>query len=80
MARQVCLQLSISPDARILTLASTNDAATLDRAAIRTGRFDSIVEVAYPTRADAARILAALIADLPGWQAVDTAAVVAAMP
>ena len=34
----------------------------------------------YPTRADAARILAALIADLPGWQAVDTAAVVAAMP
>jgi cell division protease FtsH len=72
--------MDIAPDARILTLASTNDAATLDRAAIRTGRFDSIVEVVYPSRADAARILAALIADLPGWQAVDTAAVVAGLP
>jgi cell division protease FtsH len=72
--------MDIAPDARTLTLASTNDAATLDRAAIRTGRFDSIVEVAYPSRGDAARILSALTADLPGGHAVDTAAVAAAMP
>lgn len=72
--------MDIQPNARILTLASTNDAATLDKAAIRTGRFDSIVEVGYPTHTDAARILAALIRDLPGGPAVDTAAVAAALP
>jgi DNA-binding Lrp family transcriptional regulator len=72
--------MDIEPEARILTLASTNDAATLDKAAIRTGRFDAIVEVGYPNRADAVRILAALIADIPGGGAVDTAAAVAALP
>lgn len=72
--------MDIAAEARILTLASTNDAATLDRAAIRTGRFDAIVEVSYPTRADAARILDALITNLPAGQTVDTAAVVAAVP
>ncbi len=72
--------MDIGPDARILTLASTNDAATLDKAAIRTGRFDSIVEVGYPTHTDAARILAALIEDLPGGPAVDVAVVAAALP
>lgn len=72
--------MDIEPEARILTLASTNDASTLDKAAIRTGRFDSIVEVGYPNRTDAIRILAALINDLPGGGAADTAAVVAALP
>lgn len=72
--------MDIGPDARILTLASTNDAATLDKAAIRTGRFDSIVEVGYPDRTVAARILAALIHDLAGSEAVDTTAVAAALP
>lgn len=72
--------MDIKADARILTLASTNDAATLDKAAIRTGRFDSVVEVGYPDRADAARILTTLIRDIPGGQAVDTAAVVTALP
>lgn len=72
--------MDIEADARILTLASTNDAATLDKAAIRTGRFDSVVEVGYPSRVDAARILAALIGDIPGGREVDTAAVVAALP
>lgn len=72
--------MDIAAEARILTLASTNDAATLDKAAIRTGRFDAIVEVGYPGRTDAARILTALIANLPGGNAVDTAAVVAALP
>jgi cell division protease FtsH len=72
--------MDIQPEARILTLASTNDAATLDQAAIRTGRFDSIVEVDYPDRADAARILTTLITDLPGSEGADTAAVAAALP
>ena len=72
--------MDIRPDARILTMASTNDAATLDKAAIRTGRFDSIVEIGYPNRTDADRILAVLIGALPGGYHVDTAAVVAALP
>ena len=72
--------MDIAPDARILTLASTNDAATLDRAAIRTGRFDSIVEVSYPDHAAAGRILATLLDGLPGGEAVDTVAVAAALP
>jgi hypothetical protein len=72
--------MDIQPEARILTLASTNDTTTLDQAAIRTGRFDSIVEVCYPNRADAARILNALTRDLPGGGLVDAAAVAAALP
>lgn len=72
--------MDIAAEARILTLASTNDAATLDEAAIRTGRFDAIVGVGYPTRSDAARILTALITGLPGADTVDTHAVAAAAP
>lgn len=72
--------MDIAADARILTLASTNDAATLDKAAIRTGRFDAIVEVGYPTREHAARILDALLTGLPGADRVDSGAVVAALP
>ncbi len=72
--------MDIAAEARILTLASTNDAATLDEAAIRTGRFDAIVGVGYPTRTDAARILTALITGLPGSGTVDTHAVAAAVP
>lgn len=72
--------MDIRPEARILTLASTNDASTLDKAAIRTGRFDSIIEVGYPTTSDAARILTALIRDIPGSQHVDSTTVVAALP
>lgn len=72
--------MDIAADARILTLASTNDPATLDRAAIRTGRFDAIVDIGYPTRADAARILTALLAGLPGADTVDTETVAATLP
>ncbi|CPR69485.1 AAA family ATPase [Mycobacteroides abscessus] len=70
--------MDIQPDARILTLASTNDATTLDAAAIRTGRFDSIVTVPYPDRAAAARILTALVDGIPGE--VDPAAVASRLP
>jgi DNA-binding Lrp family transcriptional regulator len=72
--------MDIRSDARILTLASTNDVATLDKAAVRAGRFDAIVEVGFPDGASAARILTTLIADLPGGDQVDTAAVAAALP
>jgi hypothetical protein len=70
----------IAAEARILTLASTNDAATLDEAAIRTGRFDAIVGVGYPTRTDAARILISLITHLAGADTVGTHAVAASVP
>lgn len=72
--------MDIAPDARILTIASTNDASTLDKAAIRTGRFDSVVEVGYPDRIGAARILSAFVRDLPGGADVNAAAVAAALP
>lgn len=72
--------MDIAPDARLLTIASTNDASTLDRAAIRTGRFDSIVEVDFPDRQDAERILIALMSGIPGGAGVDTRAVTAALP
>lgn len=48
-----------------------NDPDTLDKAAIRTGRFDATVDIGYPTRADAARILTALVAGFPGAPHVD---------
>ncbi|OBK72363.1 AAA family ATPase [Mycobacteroides abscessus] len=70
--------MDIDPDARILTLASTNDATTLDAAAVRTGRFDSIVTVPYPDRDAAAAILAALCDGIPG--VVDAATVAARLP
>ncbi|MFT4042358.1 MAG: ATP-binding protein [Gordonia sp. (in: high G+C Gram-positive bacteria)] len=70
--------MDVASDARILTLASTNDVQTLDAAAMRTGRFDSIVEVGYPDTAAAARILAALVDGIGGQ--VDTAAVASALP
>jgi cell division protease FtsH len=72
--------MDIQPEARILTLASTNDPATLDAAAIRTGRFDSIVAVGYPDRGDAARIVAAFSRGLPGGETIDPAAVAAVLP
>ncbi len=72
--------MDIEPDAQILTLASTNDAETLDKAAIRTGRFDSVVEVGYPSAADAAIILSTFVRDLPGGDGVDAVAVAAALP
>lgn len=63
-----------------MTLASTNDVSTLDKAAIRTGRFDAVVEVGYPSLGDAVRILATFVRGLPGSDSVDVAAVAAALP
>jgi len=77
---ELLMAMDINADARILTLASTNDAQMLDAAAIRTGRFDAIVEVTYPDRVAAGGILAALLAGLPGGGGVDTAAVAARLP
>ncbi|PQM53710.1 cell division protein [Mycolicibacter virginiensis] len=72
--------MDIATDAPILTLASTNDATTLDAAAVRAGRFDSVVEAGYPTRGAAASILAVLIDGIPGSSNVDCAAVAARLP
>jgi hypothetical protein len=46
---EVLQALDIPSDARNLTLASSNDAATLDKAAIHTERFDSVVEIGFPS-------------------------------
>lgn len=61
------------PMAPLLTLASTNDTATLDAAAIRSARFDSIIELGYPGRDAAARILQTYLRGVPGGADVDTA-------
>jgi SpoVK/Ycf46/Vps4 family AAA+-type ATPase len=70
--------LDTDPAARILVLATTNDTASLDRAAIRNGRIDSIIELGYPSKSTATRILDSLLAEVPGD--VDTAKVAAALP
>lgn len=41
----------------VLTIASTNDPAALDAAAVRSARFDSIITLGYPDQHDRARIL-----------------------
>lgn len=64
----------------ILTIASTNDASTLDSAAIRSARFDSIIEIDYPSREVLAQILATYLAEIPGGRTVDVAAVCNALP
>lgn len=72
--------MDIAADAQIMTVATTNDATTMDRAAIRTGRFDSVVEVGLPDTDQARRILAALLQDVPGGGGVDVATVAAPLP
>lgn len=69
--------MDVEPFAPILTLASTNDVKALDAAAIRTARFDSIIEITYPDRATAARILAAYLKGVPGAEDVSADAVAA---
>ena len=59
------------PMAPLLTLASTNDVSTLDAAAIRSARFDSIIEIGYPSRDAAARILSRYLRGVPGADDVD---------
>lgn len=69
--------MDIEPSAPILTLASTNDATALDAAAVRTVRFDSIIEITYPDRAMATRILETYLHGVPGHAEVNPATVAA---
>jgi transitional endoplasmic reticulum ATPase len=69
--------MDTDPAAPILTLASTNDVTTLDAAAIRNARFDSIIEIGYPDRDTATQILATYLRGIPGGDNVDTRAVAA---
>jgi len=69
--------MDIEPSAPILTLASTNDATALDAAAIRTARFDSIIEITYPARAMATKILETYLAGVPGHADVKPSTVAA---
>ena len=69
--------MDADPAAPILTLASTNDVTTLDAAAIRNARFDSIIEIGYPDRDAATQILATYLRGVPGGDNVDTRAVAA---
>lgn len=67
-------------DSPILTIASTNDATTLDGAAIRSARFDSIIEIGYPSRAVLAEIMATYLADVPGGGDVSVGEVCRSLP
>lgn len=59
------------PMAPLLTMASTNDVSSLDAAAIRSARFDSIIELGHPDRSAAARILTTYLRDVPGADDID---------
>jgi len=64
------------PMAPLLTLASTNDVSTLDAAAVRSARFDSIIEIGYPSAEAAARILSRYLGGIPGADEVEVDSVV----
>jgi AAA+ superfamily predicted ATPase len=72
--------MDLNPEARVLTVASTNHIAGMDAASIRSGRFDSVLELGYPSKPDAARILRALLSGVPGGDDVDATVVAAALP
>lgn len=72
--------LDSHPSAPLLVLATTNDVATLDAAAVRAARFDAIIEVPYPSTAVIEQILGALLRGVPGSEVVDISAVAAALP
>ncbi|HTI76914.1 MAG TPA: ATP-binding protein [Mycobacterium sp.] len=63
------------PMSPLLTLASTNDVSTLDAAAVRSARFDSIIEIGYPSREAAARILSRYLDGVPGADDVEVESV-----
>jgi hypothetical protein len=69
--------MDVEPFAPILTLASTNDVTALDAAAVRTARFDSIIEITYPDRVTATRILSTYLQGVPGAENVSAEAVAA---
>ncbi|MFC5937525.1 MULTISPECIES: AAA family ATPase [Mycobacterium avium complex (MAC)] len=72
--------MDTDPDAPILTIASTNDVSTLDAAAVRAARFDSILEIGYPDKAAVAQILATYLHATAAAADVDVAAVAAEAP
>ncbi|MDB2205110.1 ATP-binding protein, partial [Mycobacteroides abscessus subsp. abscessus] len=67
-------------DAALLVIATTNDVTTLDVAAVRAARFDSIIEVPYPNSSVAQQIISVLINGVPGGADIDCAAVARALP
>jgi len=69
--------MDTDPSAPILTLASTNDISALDAASVRTARFDSIIEIGYPSRDAAAQILSTYLHGVPGGESVDVRSVAA---
>jgi transitional endoplasmic reticulum ATPase len=62
----------------VLTIASTNDPAALDAAAVRSARFDSIITLGYPDQPDRARILRRYLDGLD--VDLDAAAIAATLP
>jgi hypothetical protein len=72
--------LDSHPAAQLLVLATTNDVETLDAAAVRAARMDSIIEVPYPPAAVARTILATLLDQAPGSDCIDLDSIVAALP
>lgn len=55
----------------VVPVASTNDVKTLDAAAVRSARCDSIIEVGYPNRETAARLLSTYLDGVPGADDVE---------
>lgn len=64
----------------VLTLASTNDPAALDKAAVRSARFDAVIHLDYPDRTACARILGRYLAALPAADEIDLPAVARDLP
>lgn len=63
----------------VLTLASTNDPDSLDSAATRSARFDSIIHLGHPTKRAVAQILQRLLSRVDCSSEIDCGVVAAAL-
>lgn len=63
-----------------VTLATTNDPGSLDKAALRSARFDTIIHLSWPDRDAAAAILRRYLRDHPAYDTIDFSRVVQLLP
>ncbi len=64
----------------VLTVATTNDPEVLDKAAVRSARFDTVIDIAFPDRSALSAILQSYLIRAERLDSVDVDAVVAALP
>lgn len=77
---EVLSAMDMHQDAAVLTVATANTLKGLDAAAIRPGRFASLITVSNPGREEAESLLRTYLRAVPGGDDVDVSAVSAMLP